>query len=230
VHRVPLAGHVYTSPGGVTGFDADRHITAEVAVAFQRHGYQFCVRYVRRDTVNPHDITHDEAAGLLEAGLGLMVVQHVAPAPWTPTADLGAAYGATAATEAHHLGLPSGVTVWCDLEGVAAGTPEKQVIDFCNRWHSEAASAGFVPGLYVGDSPGLGPTQLYRSLRFVHYWSAYNLNDDALPAVRGVQMKQRRAGKADVVTGHRLEFQVDIVHADALGGLPTLLAPAEWPA
>ncbi|HEY5061949.1 MAG TPA: hypothetical protein VII52_10465, partial [Gemmatimonadaceae bacterium] len=71
---------------------------------------------------------------------------------------------------------------------------------------------------------------LYRSLRFVHYWSAYNLHDDAMPAVRGVQMKQRRAGKSDVVTGHRFDFQVDTVHADALGGLPTLLAPAEWPA
>ena len=47
---MPLAGHVYTSPGGVTGFDADGHITAEIAGAFQpRPAWTLDMTYTRFD-------------------------------------------------------------------------------------------------------------------------------------------------------------------------------------
>jgi hypothetical protein len=82
--------------------------------------------------------------------------------------------------------------------------------------------------LYVGYHAGLTPTQLYRSLRFTHYWGAYNLNSDQYPAVRGLQMRQsRRTSNLAVSSG--IDFQVDTIRADALGGHPTLLAPAGWP-
>ena len=163
-----------------------RHSSA----AFFKHGYRFCVRYVRRANRHAYDLTHGEAAGLLDAGIGLMIVQHVAPEGWTPTVKDGASYGSTAAAESTNVGVPPGVMVWCDLEGVAPTAPAQQVIDFCNAWHSAVAAAGFVPGLYVGFGAGLSPTQLYRDLRFTHYWSAYNLNADQYPAIRGVQMRQ----------------------------------------
>ncbi|HEV7389093.1 MAG TPA: hypothetical protein VGN73_10815, partial [Gemmatimonadaceae bacterium] len=100
---------------------------------------------------------------------------------------------------------------------------------YCNRWHSAVTGAGYVAGLYVGYHAGLSATQLYRALRFTHYWSAYNLNADQFPAVRGVQMRQAVAGRGDRVPGVTVDFQVDTIRADKLGGQPTLLALEGWP-
>jgi len=224
-----LDGHVYTVPDGVQGFDANVTISASVARAFRSHGYRFCIRYVRREKHHPADVTADEAAALLDAGLGLMLVQYVeSESSWQPSANKGAANGTTAASEVEKLGVPAGVTVWCDLEGVDVATPAQAVIDYCNRWHAAVAEAGFVPGLYVGYHAGLNPTQLYRSLRFTHYWGAYNLNVDQAPIVRGLQMKQSEREAADLVAGVKLAFQVDRVRADKLGGRPTLVGPEFW--
>jgi hypothetical protein len=83
--------------------------------------------------------------------------------------------------------------------------------------------------VYVGYRAGLSATQLYRALRFTHYWGAYNLNTDRYPAVRGLQMKQSQARPSDAVPGVGISFQVDRVRSDALGGRPTLLALDGWP-
>src|SRR5437867_4842271 len=116
-----LDGHVFTVPDGVRGFDANLIIPPNAAAAFIQRGYRFCVRYVRRQTVHDFDLTPDEADGLIGAGLGLMVVQHVeSETAWTPTAAKGAANGDVAATEAQQIGIPPGGMVWCDLEGVTA--------------------------------------------------------------------------------------------------------------
>jgi len=224
-----LHGHVYTAPAGLLGFDTAKAIKPAVASAFFNHGYRFCVRYVRRDKAHPFDLSADEAQGILEVGLGLMVVQYVeSEESWKPSASKGAAQGAMAGSEANRIGVPSGVTLWCDLEGVAVGTSATDVIDYCDHWHQAVATAGFVPGLYVGWHAGLSATQLYRSLRFTHYWGAYNLNSDQAPTVRGLQMKQSERRPTDVVPGVKLDFQTDKVRTDALGGRPTLLAPDHW--
>ncbi|MGH7618905.1 MAG: glycoside hydrolase domain-containing protein [Gemmatimonadaceae bacterium] len=224
-----LHGHVFTAPTGIRGFDANASIEPSVAAAFHDHGYRFCVRYVRRADAHPFDLTADEATCLLDAGLGVMMVQHVeSETAWSPTGEKGTANGQTAAHEADKIGVPAGVTLWCDLEGVAPGTSSQDVTDYCNQWHTAVASSGYVPGLYVGFHSGLNPTQLYRSLRFTHYWGAYNLNSDESPAVRGLQMKQAAAKPVDTFSGTKPQFQVDRVRADALGGAPTLLAPDGW--
>jgi Rv2525c-like, glycoside hydrolase-like domain len=220
-----LEGHVYAATGGMKGLDVNRRITADEAVAIAEHSYDFAVRYIRRKTRHSYDLNAKEARGVLAAGLALMVVQHVAPEGWTPSALLGSAYGNTAAAEAKLIGVPPGVTVWCDLEGVSADVSAKSVLDFCNRWHSKVAGAGFVPGLYVGYGAGLDADQLYWSLRFTHYWGAYNVSAIDGPTKRGFQMKQRVTNAADRVAGFDAEFQVDDIQADALGGLPTVLMP-----
>ena len=226
---MPLHGHVFTAPRGIRGFDANVTITADIASAFAAHGYRFCVRYVRRQTKHAHDLTAAEANTILDAGLALMAVQHVeSEEGWVPTLEKGASNGANAAEHVTTVGMPSGVTVWCDLEGVAVGTPAQDVIDYCNRWHSVVAGAGFVPGLYVGFHCGLNPNQLYRSLRFTHYWSSYNLNADEMPAVRGVQMRQAVRKPLDHVPGFNFEFQTDRIGGDKLGGVPTLAGPDGW--
>jgi hypothetical protein len=224
-----LNGHVFTAPNGLRGFDTAKKLSRTVAGAFFAQGYRYCVRYVRRDKPHADDLTSAEAKGLLAVGLGLMVVQYVeSEESWTPTAEKGQANGATAALEAGEVGVPSGVTLWCDLEGVASKTPSQQTIDYCNEWHSAVAAEGYVPGLYVGWHSGLTPTQLYKSLRFTHYWAAYNLNADEVPIVRGVQMKQSVRRASDAVPGVSFEYQTDRVRSDNLGGRPTLLAAEEW--
>jgi len=225
-----LPGHVFTAPDGVRGFDTAEKVSAAAAAAFRRSGYRFCVRYVRRDKPHASALSASEARSLLNVGIGLMLVQYVeSDTSWIPTGAKGRKNGGVAASEAEKLGVPWGVTVWCDLEGVARGTPAQSVIDYCNRWHIAVTGAGYVAGLYVGFHAGLTPTQLYRSLRFTHYWGAYNLNQDEYPATRGLQMKQLSATATDAVPGTGIDFQVDKISGDKLGGRPTLLALEGWP-
>src|SRR5262249_33588611 len=141
---MPLDGLVFSVPDGVRGFDANRVIRPNVAAAFHAQGYRFCVRYVRRDPVHDFDLSAAEAADLLGAGLGIMAVQHVeSETSWIPTGEKGEANGDVAASEGETIGIPPGVTIWCDLEGVAQGTAASDVIDYCNRWHSSVAAAGY---------------------------------------------------------------------------------------
>lgn len=224
-----MAGHVYTAPDGTRGFDTNVIVDPGAADAFFVHGYRFGIRYVPRLVARDNDLNTAEAATLLDAGLGLMIVQHVESEDgWVPSGAKGGRFGATAARECERIGVPAGVCVWLDLEGVAAGTPAEDVIEYCNRWHSAVASTGFVPGLYVGWHAGLNGVQLYHALRFTHYWRAYNLNADVVPAIRGVQMTQAERQPADRVAGVDFLFQTDIVHTDALGGRPTIVAPESW--
>jgi hypothetical protein len=225
-----LPGHVLTAPDGVRGIDTTERITPRIAVALHTHGYRFCVRYVRRAKPHASALNAAEAKAVLDAGLGLMLVQYVeSESSWSPSALKGAANGNVAATETTRIGVPWGVTIWCDLEGVAVGTARQRVIDYCNHWHSAVSAAGFVPGLYVGYHSGLTPTQLYSKLRFTHYWGAYNLNSDQFPAVRGLQMKQSSSRTEDRISGVQLDFQVDRISADHLGGRPAVLALEGWP-
>jgi hypothetical protein len=223
-------GHVITVPNNVRGFDTAERLTKKTMRAMFDHGYRYAVRYVRRATPHPDaDLNASEAQALLDVGLGLMVVQYVeSETAWTPSADKGSTNGQIAAGECEKVGVPHGVTVWCDLEGVAAGTPAADVIDYCNDWHQAVAAGGYLPGLYVGWLCGLTPKQLYEELRFTHYWGAYNLNDDEGPAIRGIQMKQGAVRTADCPAGVTMNFDIDRVKADALGGTPTVVAPEDW--
>lgn len=213
-------------PNGSRGFDANQRITPAQAKDAVAKNYRFAVRYVRRGTANNHDLIAGEVATCLQAGLAIGVVQHVARDGWIPGAALGASYGAIAAEEARAIGIPRGVTVWCDLEGVRNGVPAADVIAFCNNWHQKVTEAGYHPGLYVGYGAGLTAQQLYRNLRFNAYWGAYNLNRDQVPAVRGVQMRQLVATLEDLIVGLTNQtMDVDVVEADALGGSPAFLLP-----
>lgn len=224
-----LPGKVIEASDGMRGFDANSFISTKTAAGFRAAGFRFCIRYVPRHEANPHDISGSEAAGILSMGLGLMLVQHVHPDSetrgWLPTGALGTEYGAFAAKSAVAVGYRTGAMLWCDLEGVRLGIDPRDVIAFCNNWHHEVASAGFTPGLYVGFNAGLTGSQLYYKLKFEHYWSAYNLNADRFPAVRGVQMRQ---GVEKILGGIR--YDPDIVHPDLKGGLPLMLVDNEWTA
>ncbi|HEY1612243.1 MAG TPA: DUF1906 domain-containing protein [Rhizomicrobium sp.] len=209
-----LAGHVESAPPGALGFDIDRPLSARDAAAFQARGFRFCVRYLSRsqDHESPGDLSRAEADAILNAGLALMAVQHVAKAYWIPTADLGRTNGTNAVRNAQEVGLPAGVNIWLDLEGVRGDTPRQDVIDYCNAWFAAVSAAGYATGLYVGDSIVLSPDDLYWNLRTQHYWkSGSNVPD--IP-IRGYQMLQRIPPGADDDTN----VDTDVTQNDAFGG------------
>lgn len=204
---------------GMHGFDVNRRVSASGASALRAAGYAFAVRYLPRVTQGRNDLTIEETSDLLSAGLALMPVQHVeSEAAWNPTAAKGTLYGQTAVTSARACGFLAGCTIWLDLEGVAASVPQADVQAYCRAWCAEVIAAGFEPGVYVGWHCGLTPKQLY-ALPFKKYWAAYNLNADEYPAVRGICMKQRLLSGSDI--------DGDVIQADKLGGLPTLLVRGE---
>lgn len=220
-----LTGVPRLAPNGVRAFDCNDPLTPAQCSSFRAAGYRAAIRYVPRVIQHDYDLTPEEAERILKAGLALGIVQHVAPENWMPTARLGADYGHVAAMQAQFCGVPMGVNIWCDLEGVKLGTAPADIIGFLNSWWMEVAHFGYLPGLYVGWHAGLTAQQLFSNLRFQYYWSAYNLNADQVPAVRGVCMKQgtelRLAG---------MKFDPDVCTTDQLGNRATFLAPSDlWP-
>jgi hypothetical protein len=218
-----LPGKIIQVPTGLRGFDCNQRLSSITAKKFHDEGFRFAIRYVGRRHTADFDISEPEAQTILKFGLGLMLVQHVESPPWIPTGALGTEYGGFAALSAKKIGYHLGATVWCDLEGVKLHTDPRDVVQFCNNWHQQVGQAGFTPGLYVGYDPGLTASQLYYKLRFEHYWSAYNLNHDQFPLIRGVQMKQ---GLERELSG--IKYDPDTVQVDLLGGLPLMLVDSEW--
>jgi len=212
-----LTGSIQPAPAGARGFDANTPISRDAAAQFHAKGYQFCLRYVGRVQMAPHDLTTAEANDILDAGLALMPVQHVLNPGWHPTGDLGAQYGANAARFAQEIGFPPGVNVWCDLECVADAATSSDVIAYCNAWYAGVAAAGYVPGLYVGYQPGLTGQQLYASLKFQHYWGAYNVDGVSEPRPRGWQIKQS-VGSGTIAGIGTESYDADVTQTDGKGG------------
>lgn len=221
-----------SAPRNLRGFDCNFPLSDMQARAMVKHGYRFAVRYVPRIKQATHDLTASEVKRLLDAGLGIMPVQHVEQENWTPTPDKGRSYGQMAAESATNCGILTGTSVWLDLEGVDVKTDPEDVIKYCNYWYDQVQQAGFLPGIYVGWHAILKPDQLYRRLKFQRYWSAYNLDKDQFPAVVGVCMKQGPANRAkDYPPGwdpSKHEIDTDIVTGDAQSRFPMVMAPDEW--
>jgi hypothetical protein len=213
-----------TLSAGSRGFDANTTINAATAKRFLDSGHSFAVRYVRRTTAHAFDITMTELDTIVGSGLALNLVQHVASPGWAPTLDLGKEYGDNAVDHAKAVGYLSGAHLWCDLEEVHKGSTPDDVAAYCNAWHKAVSDAGFIPGLYVGYNCGLSATELYSRLRFAAYWSAYNLNTDNVPAVRGVMMQQKPYPPIAQRVPCGFEYDVDVITVDAKGDTPILVA------
>jgi hypothetical protein len=148
--------------------------------------------------------------------LALMPVQHVNGAAkhdqWTPSEDQGLEYGTNAVNHLKNIGLPAGINIWLDVEGIAPGTPATTVINYCNTWISQVAGAGFVPGIYVGANAILSGDELYYNIKASHYWKS----GSNVPNItnRGYQMTQKIAGESVVGVG----IDRDVTFTDAFGG------------
>ena len=216
-------------PPGVKGLDCNTTVTAQQAADLVASGFRFIFRYIRNEQYHQTDLTADELSMLMAAGLAVMPVQHVTPAYWVPTANLGHEHGATAANGCITLPILPGCSVWMDLEGVRPGTLQQQVIDYGNNWYDALKVVGYNPGCYVGDHPGLPAMPLYNRLKFRQYWSAYNLDKEQYPAVRGVQVTQHAARpEHNVPSSVIYPVDVDFSQEDQLRGLPLAMASTRW--
>jgi hypothetical protein len=73
-------------------------------------------------------------------------------------------------TQLKALGIPSGCTVWLDLEGQKAfHSDPSTLLAKLRAWAQAIAAAGYMPGLYVGVPQPLTSEELYQ-LPFVRYW------------------------------------------------------------
>ena len=198
------------------GCDVTDPLNSATARQLFNKQFRFVVRYVGRDDGSRVfvDLSPDEAQAILDAGLALSVVQHPLAEGWHPTQALGNQFGAAAAKLTGAAGLPAGVTVWLDLEGVAVGTPAQNIIDYCNAWHAQVTAVGYTSGIYIGANPGLSADQLYWDLDTGHYWRGGSSEKAGVPTTipnRGYQMIQRITGSG------ASEFDSDVVQTDNFG-------------
>jgi len=183
---MPLPGQVQDAASSVPGFDCDAVLSADVAHKFFSQGYKFCLRYLSRAQA-AQNLTAQEATDILNSGLALMPVQHARPPGWSPDASLGQADGQEASANAKATGFPTGVSLWCDFEGVNTGARAQDVIDYARAWYHKVHAAGYSPGLYVGAGTLLSGQQLF-DLPFRHYWRSSSRVPD-IPK-RGYQLIQ----------------------------------------
>jgi hypothetical protein len=211
-----LNAKVASLPDGTMGFDTTTPLNLISARQFLNKGYGFVVRYIGRGDGSKTfiDITQDEGQDIVDAGLGLCLVQHPLAEGWSPTGAIGKQFGAAAASLAGGAGLLAGSTLWLDLEGVVPSAQAQDVINYCNEWYDEVSSVGFVPGAYIGANPGLTADQIYWDLSMKSYWRGGSSAESGVPVEipnRGYQMIQRISGSGTS------EFDSDVISTDNFG-------------
>jgi hypothetical protein len=86
--------------------------------------------------------------------------------------------GAVVVKSLQALGLPKGVSVFLDLEGLTAFHADvPTLIAKINSWAAAILAAGFIPGLYVGSPQPLTSDEMWR-LSVQRYWRGQGRIDD----------------------------------------------------
>lgn len=153
-------------PCGSYGIDCATILTAASAAGLRAASIDFVARYLGQ-------ITPDELAIILAAGLGLELVTFSRAPGWSPSAALGTADGDTDVARLRTLGVPAGMVVWIDLEG--SGGDATSTAAWVNARAAVLVAAGFVAGLYVGAGCVLDAAELYALPQVTRYWRAFNL-------------------------------------------------------
>lgn len=196
--------------------DVNQQLSGVQAKELADNGILGVARYVPREAaLVAGNITKPEIQAILQY-LSLYFVQHCPLSGFMLNAALGQAYGAYAVTYLKLIGAPALVSVFLDLEGVAAAAKDVDVIGYANAWWEQVNSGGYTPGIYIGYGTNLSDAQLEESLKFQSYWRAYNC-DQIIPK-RGYCIVQH-----DQQTINRIPLDPNIISADELGGLPMLL-------
>jgi len=198
---------------GALGFDTTAKLTASECASLYQWGMKFAVRYLPLpNNSSANDLDAKESAIIAASGLALMAVQHVRYEGWTPSGSQGTSDGVQAATSAMAAGLPPGVTLWCDLEGVKGDAQSTE--DHVNGWAQSVRHAGYDCGLYVGAGQPLNGDQLFKDLIVSRYWRSQS----QVPNVseRGYCMLQ--LFPSTTVVG--VNVDINVIQGDYMNGLP----------
>lgn len=208
---------IVEAPIGSRGVDTAARIDAKHCAALKAECVTFVVRYLSLHAPSVLDLTIPERDAILDAGLGLMVVQHVRYAGWMPNAKLGEEDAASCVHHAQSLALPSGSVLWCDLEGMHEHATSQQAIAYENAWSLDVRAAGYQPGVYIGAGVPLNGTELFRRLIAARYWRSQSNVPDV--EERGYQMVQ--CFPAITIAG--VPVDVDFTQSDHKGSKPTMI-------
>lgn len=198
----------------ILGFDTATALSRAQAQALRACGFGFCARYLKRTASSQPPstgpaLTVAEAHDLLACGLAIIPVQY-GSSTLMPSAAVGREVGEAAATNAFALGIPTGVTIWCDLEWSPEVAPDPHAtIAYANAWHDAVVAAGLRAGLYVGANVPLTGPQL-GELAFRSYWKS--ASRVGWPSPRGFQLVQGLALEVDGVA-----LDPDVASCDADG-------------
>ena len=187
---------------GIDSLPFSQSGTGTQANLLKKAGIDFFVGYLGA-------VTPIRVQAVLAAGLAFM------PVTFANVFD-----GGKAAAQCMNLGLPTGCTVWLDIEGQDVYHHPAELIASINGWADAVARSGYQPGLYVGSPQPLTSEELY-SLKVVRYWDAlseeYDRNGHLARPKCGFCMKQLNPSRdwAGVWS------DIDIVEQDFFGRLPS---------
>jgi hypothetical protein len=204
-------------------FDTNTKLSYEKACLFKKSGYDAAIRYVGRLKQASFDIDKVELENILKSGLKLGIVQHCPGKPGIlPSKELGIEYGHNAAKFAKEAGYKEGCIIYLDLEDVnqTYSSRKQDIIDYCNYWYDEVLKAGYVPGVYVGYNMWLTSQELYKKLKFEHYWKSFSKVPDV--AKRSYEMWQDKQ-----INLHGIDIDPNEITGDKLGNSPVFMMPTK---
>ena len=188
------------------GVDTIATLSSTNAAAFKNSGYSFVVRYLG-------SLSSAELDNILNSGLALMPVSYSRAGGWVPSAALGTSDGLNMVKDLKALGLPTGITVWCDLEGM--GGVANDTIIYAEAWGACVGAAGYIPGVYVGAGIPLNSAQLYALNNIHAYWHSCSV----VPDVNSCSYMMIQLNPPNqIVDG--VEVDIDVIQHDHSGRFP----------
>ena len=202
--------------------DTNQKVSVNLASQVAAIGYKSVIRYLPLPGVDPKgDIDAAEIDAILNAGLAVLLVQHVRFAGWNPAKFSGKTDALEAIEFAQAAGYLQGAHIYLDLEGISGTSAATK--QFAEDWSAAVVQTGFSAGCYVGFNVPLNAVQLYDLHNFHTYWAAPGPRSIA---TRGFAITQ----KTPAITIGGVNFDADTLQADKLGDTPFWMvnqAPAE---
>jgi hypothetical protein len=200
---------VVPCPPGAKGADMASVLTTAHAMGLRNAGLDYVVRYLG-------GLSPAELAAILSAGLGCQLVTYSRAPGWHPTQTMGDADGLVDVGRLERDGIPKGMLAWIDLEGASGGSAD--VAAWLDARSKIIVDAGYIAGVYAGDSCILDGPELYARPYVTRYWRAFNIGIPE-PQCGWCQLQSEpNTMLAGVLVDH------DVAQADNEGRVPLMLS------
>jgi hypothetical protein len=198
--------------------DIDEPLSSATCTLFKNYGVRGVWRYLS-------DLRPAEVQTITSSGLILYFVNHSRLPGWIPSAADGALDAKRDLADLKRLGIPAGVHVFFDLEGVGGGAGSVSNLSaHLDAYASAITAAGYTPAVYVGAESLLTSAQLY-DLGFFLYWHGASHVVDVTEAEAGPKCGWSvYQGSIVDVKIFGVEIDWDFVSGDFHGRLPVGVA------